>query len=72
VRAVDAPGLGGLAGKKLGGALLESEVEDLAARLVDAGLGERRDVELVLEVELARVGLRGARPRSRCRQRARR
>src|SRR5215218_1400953 len=62
MRTVDAPGLGGLAWEKLGGPVLKLEVEDLAPRLVNARLGERRNVELVLEVQLADVGPRGARP----------
>jgi hypothetical protein len=55
VAAVGAPALGGLAGQELAGALLEAQVEDLAAGAVLARFQQRWDLELVGEAELADV-----------------
>src|SRR5215211_194974 len=62
VGAVGAPGLGRLAGPQLAGALLEAQVEDLAAGAVQARFQQRRDLELVAEAELADVAQVGLGP----------
>jgi hypothetical protein len=62
VGAVGAPGGGGPAGQQLAGALLQAEVEYLAAGAVGAGLQQRRDPQLVGEAEPAEVAHVGLGP----------
>ncbi len=60
VGAVDAPRLGGLARQELAAARLEPQVEHLGAGGVDVRLQQRRDLQLIGEIELAQVA--GVRP----------
>jgi len=55
-------GLGPLARQEVAGALLELQIEDLAAGAVQAWLQQRRDLQLVGEAELADVAHVGLGP----------